>query len=120
MELFVTIIKFVFAGFFAFAGIMHIIKPKFFKHFIPKPLPKNLVNYIVGIIEFAFGVGLLFPDYSQISAIGIMSLLAAFLPIHIWDVFRERPAIGSKKVAIVRVPLQFILFYIAFLIYQNS
>ena len=120
MELFVTILKFVFAGFFAFAGIMHVIKPKFFKHFIPKPLPKNLVNYIVGLIEFAVGVGLLFPEYRQKSALGIMILLAIFLPIHIWDLFRERPAIGSKKLAIVRVPMQFVLFYFAYLIYQYT
>ncbi len=120
MELFVIILKFVFAGFFAFAGVMHIIKPKFFKHFIPKPLPKNAVNYIVGIIEFALGIGLLIPDYIQPSAIGIMILLVAFLPIHIWDVCRERPAIGSRSLAYIRVPIQFLLFYFAYLIYQHT
>lgn len=120
MELFVTILKFVFAGFFAFAGIMHIIKPKLFKHFIPKPFPKLLVNYVVGVLELAAGVGLLFPQFIKESAIGIMILLTVFLPIHIWDVTRERPAIGSKKTAIVRVPLQFLLFYFAYLIYSHS
>ena len=120
MELFAIILKFVFAGFFAFAGIMHIIKPKFFKHFIPKPLPKNLVNYVVGVIEFAVGIGLLFSQFVQESAIGIMILLVVFLPIHIWDVTRERPAIGSKKLAIIRVPIQFVLFYFAYLIYSYS
>lgn len=120
METFAWILKFVFAGFFAFAGIMHIIKPKFFKHFIPKPLPKNLVNYVVGLIEFGLGVGLLFPQYPKYSAIGIMILMVLFLPIHIWDVTRERPAIGSKKLAIVRVPIQFLLFYFAYLIYIYS
>ncbi len=120
MHLFASILKFVFAGFFAFAGIMHIIKPKFFKHFIPKPLPKNLVNYVVGLIEFGLGIGLLIPEYTQISAWGIMILLIVFLPIHIWDLFRERPAIGSKKLAIIRVPMQFVLFYFAYLIYQHT
>jgi uncharacterized membrane protein len=120
MELFVTILTFVFAGFFAFAGIMHIIKPQFFKHFIPKPLPKNLVNYVVGILELAVGVGLLFSQFVKESAMGIMILLVLFLPIHIWDVVRERPAIGSKKLAIIRVPIQFVLFYFAYLIYSHS
>lgn len=120
MDLFVTILRFVFAGFFVFAGVMHIIKPNFFKHFIPKPLPKNLINYVVGIIEFALGVGLLISEYIEIASQGIMILLIAFLPIHIWDVFRERPAIGSKKLAYIRVPMQFLLFYFAYLIYQHT
>ena len=119
MDLFVTIITYVFAGFFAFAGIMHIIKPKLFKHFIPKPFPKLLVNYVVGVLEFGVGIGLLIPQFKKESALGIMILLTIFLPIHIWDVTRERPAIGSKKLAIVRVPLQFLLFYFAYLIYQQ-
>lgn len=119
MDLFVTILKFVFAGFFAFAGIMHLIKPKFFKHFIPKPLPKNLVNYIIGVIEFTLGIGLLFPRFIKESSLGIMILLVLFLPIHIWDVTKKQPAIGSKKLAIVRIPFQFVLFYFAYLIYSK-
>ena len=120
MDLFVTILRFVFAGFFVFAGIMHFVKPKFFKHFIPKPFPKLLINFIVGIVELGLGIGLLLVDYIQTSALGIMILLIAFFPIHIWDVFRERPAIGSKKLAYIRVPMQFLLFYFAYLIYQHT
>jgi uncharacterized membrane protein len=120
MDLFITIVKFVFAGFFSFAGIMHIIKPKLFKHFIPKPLPKNLVNYVAGVIEVGLGVGLLFPQFIKESAMGILILLVLFLPIHIWDVTRERPAIGSKKLAIIRIPLQFLLMYLAYLIYLQQ
>lgn len=120
MDTFVTILKFIFAGFFSFAGIMHIIKPKLFKHFIPKPFPKKLVNYIVGIIELGLGIGLLIPEFIQKSAAGIMVLLIIFLPIHIWDVTRERPAIGSKRTAIIRIPLQFLLFYFAYLIYLQQ
>lgn len=120
METLVLILKFVFAGFFAFAGIMHYLKPKFFKHFIPKPFPKKLVNYVVGLLEFGVGIGLLIPDYTKKSALGIIILLIAFLPIHIWDVTRERPAIGSKKFAIIRIPIQFLLIYLVYLIYQHS
>jgi uncharacterized membrane protein len=103
-----------------FAGIMHIIKPKIFKHFIPNGLPKNLVNYIAGSIEFILGVGLFFPNTVSYAAIGIFILMVLFLPIHIWDVTRERPAIGSKKLAIIRIPLQFVLMYFAYLIYLDS
>jgi len=55
METIVFILKIIYGGFFCFAGIMHIIKPDFFKHFIPDFLPKKLVNYVVGILEFSVG-----------------------------------------------------------------
>ena len=114
------ILKIIFGGFFMFAGIMHIIKPKFFKHFIPKGLPKLTVNYIAGLIEFALGIGLFFEETVSNAAIGIFVLMVIFLPIHIWDATKERPAIGSKLIAYIRIPLQFLLMYGAYLIYQDS
>ncbi|QOD60463.1 DoxX family membrane protein [Polaribacter haliotis] len=120
METPILILKIVFGVFFCFAGIMHIVKPRIFKNFIPDFLPKRLVNYIVGIIEFLLGSGLFFSETAKYAAYGIFILLIIFLPIHIWDVTRIRPAIGSKKIAILRVPLQFLLMYCAYLIYTNS
>ena len=120
MAIFILILKIFFGVLFCFAGIMHVIKPNIFKHFIPNFLPKRLVNYIAGVIEFAVGLGLFFPSIVKNAAIGIFILLILFLPIHIWDVTKERPAIGSKKIAIVRIPLQFLLIYLSYLIYLNS
>jgi hypothetical protein len=51
---------------------------------------------------------------------GIMILLVLLLPIHIWDLTRKKPAIGSKKLAIIRIPIQFLLIYFAFLIYLQQ
>ena len=120
MQLFATIIKFVFVVFFAYAGIMHFVKPKFFNPFIPKPFPKKMSNYLIGIIEFGLGIGLLFSKYVEISAVGIFILLLLLLPIHIWDLTRKKPAIGSKKLAIIRISMQFLLMYFAYLIFQYS
>ena len=120
METSVFILKIIYGGFFCFAGIMHIIKPDFFKHFIPDFLPKKLVNYVVGILEFSVGLGLFFLETIKLASLGIIILLIIFLPIHIWDVTKKRPAIGSKKVAIVRIPLQFLLLYGIYFVYINS
>ena len=114
------ILKIIFAVFFIYAGIMHFIKPTFFKHFIPNGFPKLTVNYIVGVIEFGLGLGLFFPEAVSYSAYGIFILLILFLPIHVWDATKERPAIGSKIFAYIRIPLQFLLMYGAYLIYQDS
>ena len=120
MTITVQIIKIVFGIFFMFAGIMHIIKPSFFKHFIPNSLPKKTVNYVVGVIEFSLGLGLFFNETTQKSAIGIFVLMIVFLPIHVWDATKERPAIGSKRTEIIRIPLQFLLMYCAYLIYTPT
>ena len=114
------ILKIIFAVFFIYAGIMHFIKPAFFKHFIPNEFPKLTVNYIVGVIEFGLGLGLFFPQVVSYSAYGIFILLIVFLPIHVWDATKKRPAIGSKIFAYIRIPLQFLLMYGAYLIYQDS
>ncbi|TMM29535.1 hypothetical protein FDT66_10470 [Polaribacter aestuariivivens] len=120
MEITILILKIIFGVFFCFAGIMHIIKPRIFKNFIPDFFPKKAVNYIVGVVEFLLGFGLFFSESVKEAAYGIFILMILFLPIHIWDVTRIRPAIGSKKIAIIRIPLQFLLMYCAYLIYINS
>ena len=120
MDTFILILKIFFGILFCFAGIMHVIKPNIFKHFIPDFLPKRLVNYVAGVIEFVLGLGLFFPSTIKNATIGIFMLMILFLPIHIWDVTKERPAIGSKKIAIIRIPLQFLLMYLLYLIYLNS
>jgi len=114
------ILKVIFAGFFIYAGIMHFIKPRFFNHFIPAGLPKLAVNYIVGFIEFFLGIGLFFPAVTNDASLGIFILLILFLPIHIWDATKIKPAIGSKNLAYIRIPLQFLLMYGAYLIYLYS
>lgn len=119
MDVFILTLKIIFGVFFCFAGSMHIIKPRIFKYFIPDFLPKLTVNYMVGIVEFGLGVGLFFPSTVKNAALGIFILMVLFLPIHIWDVTKKRPAIGSKKIAIIRIPLQFLLMYCAYLIYTH-
>ena len=103
-----------------FAGSMHIIKPKIFKHFTPPFLPVKITNYLAGIVEFTLGLGLFFSETTKLASVGIFILMVIFLPIHIWDLTKVRPAIGSKMVAIIRIPLQFVLLYFAYLIYTNS
>ena len=114
------ILKLIYGGFFCFAGIMHLIKPAFFKHFIPDFFSKKLVNYVVGLIEFGLGFGLFFKQTTKYALVGIFILLLLLLPIHLWDFTKKRPAIGSKKIAIIRIPLQFLLMYGIYIVYLNS
>ena len=120
MTILVLILRIIFGLFFTYIGVMHFLKPRFFNGFIPKPLPKLAVNYVAGFIEVVIGIGLLFNATAKNAAIGFFLLMVVFLPLHIWDLFKEKPAIGSKKIAIIRLPIQFLLLYIAYLIYSIS
>jgi uncharacterized membrane protein len=92
-------------------GVNHIFNPKFYNRFIPSVFPKLLVNYVSGVVEIVLGVGVLFLGTRYWSALGIFILMVAFLPLHVIDLFREKPAIGSRTLAIIRLPIQFLLIW---------
>ena len=120
MSKFWNILKIVIALFMIYAGIQHFVKPEFFLPFVPKFLPlKTTIIYVSGIAEILVGLLLLIKKYAKIGAFGILVLLFLFLPIHIWDVFAEAPVIGSRKAALIRLPIQFLLIFIVWRI-KNS
>ena len=109
-----TILKIVLGIFLIFGGIQHFIKPDFYIPFVPEFLPFTmLVIYISGLVEILFGVLVLIKKYAKIGAWGILILMLLFLPIHVWDIFSDTPAIGSQKAAFIRLPIQFLLIVIA-------
>lgn len=120
MDLLILILRIIFGFFFCYAGYMHFKKPKFYNRFIPNFLPKLTINYVFGFIEIILGLGLFLNQTTKNAAFGIFILMLLFLPIHIWDLTKEKPAIGSKKLAIIRILLQFMLLFLSFLIYQYS
>ena len=116
----ILLLRIVFGAFFCFAGLMHFLKPRFFYNFIPDFFSKKLANWSVGIIELLLGAATFIDSFVKDACLGIMILLLCLTPIHIWDYLKEKPAIGNKKVALVRIPFQFLLIYGAYLIYLNT
>jgi len=57
--------------------------------------------------------------YAKYGALGILLLMIIFLPIHIWDVFSKTPAIGNHEAALIRLPIQFLLTAISWIIYKG-
>ncbi|CAN5491367.1 DoxX family membrane protein [soil metagenome] len=98
------------------AAINHFIRPEFYYALTPDYLPKLLVSYVAGIVELILGVGVLIPKYRPRFGLGIMILMCLFLPVHVWDVVRDHPAVGSHTAAMVRLLLQFVLIYWAWFI----
>ena len=114
MNKFWLIIKVVLAIFLIFGGVIHFISPNNYIPFVPSFLPFTLaIVYVSGLFEILFGLALFFKKLEIIGAWGILILMLLFLPIHIWDVFSETPAIGSQNAALVRLPIQFLLIGIS-------
>ncbi|NRT15417.1 putative membrane protein [Flavobacterium sp. 28A] len=108
------VIKIVMAIFMIYGGVQHFTNTAFYSPFVPDFLTfKVAIIYISGIIEIAIGLMLLFKQSEGMGALGLLILMLVFLPIHVWDVFSDAPAIGSHQAALIRLPIQFIFIGIS-------
>jgi len=115
MKILWIVLRILLAVFFIYAGIQHFVKPEFYEPFVPYFLPYKLFFvYASGALELVFGILLLITKFARVGATGILCLLIAFLPVHILDIFAASPAIGSQKVAYIRLVVQFVFIAWAF------
>jgi len=103
-------IKILLSLFIIYAGVQHFLNPTVFEPFVPDFLGMKMpIIYISGVLEITIGVLLLTNKYAGQAAYAYCILMLIFLPLHVWDVFADNPAIGSHKAAMIRLPLQFVL-----------
>lgn len=73
------------AVFFALAGLNHFVMPGFYLPLIPDYVPwPDRINVMAGIAEITLGIGLLIAPLRQWAAWGIIALLIAFIPSHVY------------------------------------
>jgi uncharacterized membrane protein len=114
------ILTFLFGAFMILGGINHFMKPDMYSAFIPEFLPQKVINYLTGIVEIGVGIGVFIPRYRSLATLGILVMMLLFLPLHILDVFKESPAIGSHQAALIRLPIQFLFILWAWYIHKKS
>lgn len=91
------------------AGAYHFINPQFYYPIMPDWMPKAAANAAGGLAEVVLGAAMLFPATRTYGLYGACALMILFLPVHVADLQRTRPVIGSKAIAIGRLALQFVL-----------
>lgn len=71
--------------FYIMAGLNHFVSPDFYYPLIPDYLgfPKG-INILSGGIELLFGVGLLVAKTRSLAVYGIILMLLAFIPSHVY------------------------------------
>ncbi|NVJ86172.1 MAG: hypothetical protein HWE15_07685 [Algoriphagus sp.] len=73
------------AGFYLIGGLNHFLNPSFYLPLIPEYFPeKEFINYLAGIFEISFSICLLLKRFRKIASYGIIAMLIAFIPSHIY------------------------------------
>ena len=115
-----TILPYILAVFLLVSAGAHAINPEFYELMIPDFISKTLANGLAVVVEAGIGILLLLPQYRKYGGLGFLLLMIAFLPIHVWDLFRETPAIGPSPAPIIRLVLQFVLIYAGWYVFKTS
>ncbi len=109
---------FVMAAVYIFAGIMHFITPKIYMRVMPRYLPKHkFLVYLSGGFEIILGIALCITTLKNIAIYGIIAMLLVFLvTVHFYMLTSKKAAAGIPKwILILRIPLQFVFIYWAWL-----
>ncbi|SHG38765.1 Uncharacterized membrane protein [Flavobacterium segetis] len=98
------------------AGVNHFRNPRIYIKIIPPYFPNpKLLNIISGAAEMILGIALIIPSLSNFAAWGVIALLAAIFPTHLYMYFDKKAGMGLPKwVLLLRMPLQLGLIYWAY------
>jgi uncharacterized membrane protein len=102
---------------FVLAGMNHFRKPKLYERIMPPYIPAHSAMVMLsGFVEMILGFMIMNKNTQNEAAWGIIIMLVAFLPVHIYMLQNEQAAMKLPKwVLILRLPLQFGLMYWAYL-----
>jgi len=68
-----------------------------------------------GILEFTFGIGVLFVKYRNIALVGIIVILILFMSVHLNMLLPENTMDYSYSLLVIRALFQFVLIYWAWM-----
>ena len=76
---------FVLSGFYIFAGINHFLNPEFYLPLIPDYFSNaEFINVLAGLAEIILGIGLLIKKVRRVAIIGVVLMLLACIPSHVY------------------------------------
>ena len=98
------------------AGVMHFVRPGFFDAIVPPWLWPNRRAWTLasGVAEVVIGPMLIVPRWRRAGGFAAAGLFVVVYPANLymaWD-WRDRP-VGEQAVAWARLPLQFVLIWMA-------
>ena len=102
---------------YVLAGMNHFRKPKMYVRIIPPYIPAHSTLVMLsGVAEMILGFMIMNKNTQEEAAWGLIIMLIAFIPVHIYMLQNKEAAMKLPKwVLILRLPLQFGLMYWAYL-----
>lgn len=102
------------------AGINHFRVPRIYTKMIPPAFPEpKVLNIVSGLAEIVWGILLCIPQTTAYAAWGIIILLVAIFPANVYMYTNNKAAMGLPKwIRLIRLPLQLLLIYWAYLYTQ--
>lgn len=111
-----TVLMWIMAGAYAFAGFNHLLNPDFYLAIMPPGLPSpDWLNLLAGLAEIILGVYLLEPRTRVFAAWGIIALLIAVFPANVYVALENVgmpdgvPGTGNPAMNYGRLPIQAVL-----------
>jgi uncharacterized membrane protein len=114
------ILALLFGVFMIANGTYHFSKPETYFPFIPDFLPKSVINYCIAFLEISIGTAVFVPMLRPYALLALFVMMVLFLPIHIVDIFRQHPLIGTKAIAYQRLGLQFVFIIWAWFVQSDK
>lgn len=108
-----TVLLYIMAAFYIFAGYNHLANPEFYLAIMPPNLPEpELLNVLSGLAEIVLGVFLLEPRTRALAAWGTIALLVAVFPANIYvataNIGADGPGSGAGAANWIRLPFQIV------------
>ena len=100
---------------YSILGVLHFTNTQFYRPLMPKFLPAlDFLIYLSGIAEIVLGIGIFFIMTRSYALWGIIAILAIFLIVHVNMLFPENQVGIQPWKLWLRIPIQFILMYWAY------
>ncbi len=114
MSIVKSVLLYLQAAFYVWAGYAHFARPDFYLPMMPPYLPAHAeLVFLSGVAEVLCGVGLALPQTRKLAAWGTIALLIAVFPANIHVAMNNVPVFGAAEgpgpIGYVRLPFQLVL-----------
>ena len=107
---------FLISFFYILNGIFHFMFTESYLPIMPDFLPFHWELILIsGVLEFIFGIGVIFVKYRNIALSGIIVILILFMSVHLNMLIPENSLGYSYSLLIIRALFQFVLIYWAWM-----
>ena len=107
---------FLISFFYILNGIFHFMFTESYLPIMPDFLPFHWELILIsGVLEFLFGIGVIFKKFRNIALSGIIVILILFMSVHLNMLIPENSLGYSYSLLIIRALFQFVLIYWAWM-----